>query len=180
MAANADDVKAALKDLAASNQRYKGKKTQLSSGAFDTLVSDVSTWLEKKGKNGIDGEADRKLVARVVLHDPSMAANYMAAPNGQIGTYSKPQLPSLVQAAAATPAYTDLGEKFSFKTWPAVRVDVARVLVLADKGHSTHGSNFKGDQTLKQVIDNLLEKVQGGPETQRVHALLRKHYPGYL
>ena len=43
----------------------------------------------------------------------------------------------------------------------------------------SRAANFKGDQTLRQVIKNLVETVKGDAEILRIQNLLRQHYPGY-
>ena len=179
MAADAADIRTGLKDSASSHSKYKGKKTQLATKLFDELVSDLNVWLETKDKSTVDSAEDKKLVARVIAHDASLATSYIAAPNGDIGPYPGASLPSLVTATATRPTHTNLMESFSYKEWPDVRAEVARVLGIKDKGHSTHGSNFKGDQTLRQVIKNLVETVKGDAEILRIQNLLRQHYPGY-
>jgi len=45
---------------------------------------------------------------------------------------------------------------------PEKRSEVASVMQIEDKGHKTHGSNFDGNQNLKQIIDNLFAKVFDG------------------
>jgi hypothetical protein len=147
---------------------------------FDSLVAALNTWLEVNGKSTVGSADDKKLVARVIAHDASLATSFIPAPNGKIGPYAKGELLPLAAAAATGPTYTDLDENFSFKQWPAVRADVARVLRINDKGHSSHGSNFKGNQTLRQVIDNLVDTVKGEAEVARIQSQLRQHYPGYL
>ena len=178
--ADAADIKAGLNYLAGNNPKYKNKKTQLGTAPFDTLVADLSTWLEMKGKSTIDSADDKKLVARVIAHDTSFVNSFIASGNGNIGPYARAALLPLVTTAPTGPAYKNLSESFSYKQWPDVRADVSRVLGLKDKGHSSHGSNFKGDQTLRQVINNLLDTVQGEAEIGRIQGLLRQHYPGYL
>jgi len=178
MAAKADDIKEGLKHFA-STSKYKGKMTQMSTTAFSSLIGELNAWLEQKDKETIQSDDDKKLVARVITHDASVAATYIPTPNGLIGTYAKNMLPALVTVSVSGPAYTNLTQSYSFKEWPAVRADVARVLGIVDKTHSSHGANFKGSLTLKQVIDNVTATVQGADQKAKVAALIKKNYPLY-
>lgn len=178
MAAKADDIKEALRHLAGT-PKYKDKKTQMSTAAFASLIGELNKWLEEKDRETIQSEDDKQLVARVITHDASVATTYIPTPNGLIGTYPKNMLPALVTASVSGPVYTNLKQSFSFKEWPDVRADVARVLGIVDKTHSSHGANFKGNLTLKQVIDNVTATVQGNDQKLKVAVLIKKHYPGY-
>lgn len=74
--------------------------------------------------------------------------------------------------------HKDLLESYSYKEWPDKRKEVAAVMGIEDKGHSSHGSNFKGNQTLKQIIDNLFAKVSGDKRKAAAEAVI-KAYHGY-
>ena len=58
---------------------------------------------------------------------------------------------------------------------PAKRREVAEVMGIRDTSHSTHGSNFSAPQNMKQIIDNLFERV---PDSQKasVGQKLKRHY----
>lgn len=52
-----------------------------------------------------------------------------------------------------------LGKSVSRTKWEGWRDEVVELLDIRDTTHSGHGSNFSGSQNLKQVIENLMEKV---------------------
>ena len=55
-----------------------------------------------------------------------------------------------------------------------LRKEIAAALGLKDKGHATHGSNFDGNQTTEQLIDNLLKGWLKGKNKTQAKALLDK------
>lgn len=180
MPANAIDLEAALLDLARTSPKYRGKKTQMDVRSFGELIAVANAWLETRSKNVVSSELDKKLVAQVIVHKPAVKQSFIPASNGTIGGYAATSLEPLVAAAVVGPVYTLLSQSYDYKETPTVRRDVARVLGLTDKGHSSHGSNFKGSQTLRQIIDNLTDTVEGKPEIARLQGLMRRFYPGYL
>ena len=175
MPATEKDIKEGL-EVQAQKAKYKGKKTQMSMAAFDTLVGELNVWLENNGRSTVDNAQDKKRVATVIKHAGNLSTVFVAAPNGNIGTHAVATLPSLTVAEPVTPRYTLLREVHNATARPTVRADVARVLGIIDKAHTIHGANFAGTQTLEQIIKDLVDKVQGVAEIQRVHAAVKTHY----
>lgn len=62
--------------------------------------------------------------------------------------------------------------------WEGWRDEVVELLNIRDTGHSGHGSNFNGKQTLAQVIENLMDKVSS-TKTESCAKLIYKEY-GYV
>lgn len=176
MSASIDDITAGLTDLV-ETAKYKDKRTQLNGGGFTTLVSDLNVYLEKKGKTTV-ATADHTNVARVIWYTKRLKERFQEV-NAKYGTFATADLVPLVAVVQAGPKYTDLNTPFNASASPDVRRDVARVLGIEDKHHNTHGSNFSGTQTLRQIIADVVSKVTGQQEQNRVRGLLRKLYPGY-
>lgn len=175
MAATEKDIKEGL-EVQAQKQKYKGKKTQMSTTAFDSLVGELNTWLENNDRNEVETPEDKKLVARVIKYAGSLSNTFIPAANGNIGTHASATLLSLTQSGPVTPVYVNLQDVHNATMRPKVRADVARVLGIVDKAHQIHGANFAGNQTLEQIIRDLVSKVQGHGEIQRVRNAVRTHY----
>lgn len=172
-----DQVKQAVNVLLRSAKYGNGKKTQMSEPGFSGLVSDVNTELEKLGHDTL-ARKDEKTLAEVIYAD--YRSSFMEV-GGKIGPYMAVQLGSLSMAAAVgSPDYTDLNQQFQATKQDnkAARSEATTFLGIRDAGHSFHGSNFSGSQTLRQIIDNVFQKVQGEAERERVAANSRKYY-GY-
>jgi hypothetical protein len=110
------------------------------------------------------------------LHE--FAASLIPAPNDKIGPYATNQLPSFVVVQLGTPTYTNLNQSWKADStqYADVREEVRLYMGIRDTGHSAHGSNFSGTQTLRQIIDNLFAKVQGMTEITRVSSNTQKYY----
>ena len=74
----------------------------------------------------------------------------------------------------------ELAVSYDYKEQPAKRREVAEVMGIADKGHSSHGGNDKSSRTLKTIIDNLFEPCKMWPplKQEEVAAKLIERY-GY-
>jgi len=74
----------------------------------------------------------------------------------------------------------ELAVSYDYKQQPKVRREVAEVMGIADKGHSSHGGNDKSSRTLKTIIDNLFEPCRAWPmvKQEEVAAKLIERY-GY-
>lgn len=53
--------------------------------------------------------------------------------------------------------YDDLDQEFKFRHWGKVRAEILSCFNGVDKSHVTHGANFDKPQTLKQIIDNIID-----------------------
>jgi hypothetical protein len=140
----------------------------------------VNVELEKEDKDTLQktAEADKKFLAQVIKQHFATNTNFSFGKSKKIGGYEWVAIMPLTTVAPSGPAYTDLKE-----TWMAnkpeftkVRADVARVLGILDKGHTHHGSNFSGTQSLEQIIRNLVSKVEGPAEIMRVTNLVKTKY----
>jgi hypothetical protein len=156
--------------------RYVNKKTQMDQNSFTTLISDMNVWLEQNDAGEISKEDDKKNLARLILHE--FAANLIPAPNNKIGPYAIDQLPSFVVVQLTTPTNTNLNQSWKADStqYADVRAEVRLYMGIRDTSHSAHGSNFSGTQTLRQIIDNLFEKVNGMSEITRVSSNTVKYY----
>ncbi|TXL74077.1 hypothetical protein FHP25_17870 [Vineibacter terrae] len=177
MGVSIEDIRSGLKAMQ-NNTKYKNKKTQMDTTNFGKLVGDLNTWLETNGKDTAGTSNEKKDVARVIHYE--FKQSFIPWPEGKIGEFMTATFQPLVVTAPTGPQYTNLATVYTNKEAPDVRADVVRVLRVQDKTHSTHGANFSSNQTLRQIIDNVIAKVQGQAEVQRVQGLLRQHYPGYL
>jgi hypothetical protein len=157
--------------------KYVNKKTQMDTNSFTTLIGDMNVWLEQNDAGEISKEDDKKNLARLILHE--FSANLIPAPNHKIGPYAIDQLPSFAVAQATTPTYTNLNESWKADStqYTKVRAEVRSFMGIRDTGHSSHGSNFSGMQSLREIIDNLFEKVNMNDKT-RVAVNTQKVY-GY-
>jgi hypothetical protein len=73
-----------------------------------------------------------------------------------------------------------LAVSYDYKAQPTKRKEVAGVMGIADKGHSSHGGNDKSSRTLKAIIDNLFEPCRAWPavKQEEIAAKLIERY-GY-
>jgi hypothetical protein len=61
-----------------------------------------------------------------------------------------------------------------------LRRDIATFLGITDKGHSAHGSNFAGNQSVKGTIDNLLYPLRNIElAMKRLVARAQEAWPDY-
>ncbi|WP_263383856.1 hypothetical protein [Granulicella arctica] len=138
---------------------------------FTKVYGDLGVWLEDKNL-----EATAILVAQVI--NQYFASKFDFGQLKKIGTFSCATLTPLVVAAPLTATYTDLKATYVVGTsdYIKVRAEVARVLAIDDKTHSAHGSNFKGTQSLEQIITNVCAPVKGLAEIARMKGLVRSNY----
>lgn len=171
---NEKEVKECL-NILLQTQTYKNKQTQMHLSNFQTLISNLNVELEKKDYETVNSESDKKELAKIIF---SSYKNSLIETNNKIGPYDTGQLSSGPVTPTGTPTYTDLNTPYQANKplYSTVRAEVVQYLGIRDAGHSHHGSNFSGTQTLKQIIKNVFDKVQGGGEQSRVAQNSLKYY----
>lgn len=102
------------------------------------------------------------------LPSPGMMCNCVPA-KPMIGTQIKEQ-PKLLSA--------DLQEVYDIGKATKKRGELCAAWGIANKSHKSHGSNFAGNQTLAQLIQNIVAPVTAVGERQRVRLLIIQQY-GY-
>ena len=169
---NIEEIRTGI-DAIMQNPLSAGKYKDLTqTQKFDDLIGALNAWLEN---NECDTVNDRKLIARVIKQYFT-GAKFSFGKAQKIGEFSCATL--TVTILPAGPVYTTLTDSWAADKgkFTLVRRDVARVLGIQDKGHAHHGSNFSGQQTLKQIIQNLFAGVQGEKEQGRVRDQIQTQY----
>jgi hypothetical protein len=90
-----------------------------------------------------------------------------APPKQMIGS------PYVTQAAPLSP---ELLAVLNIDAATKRRTELCAAWGVKNKSHSSHGSNFSGNQTLAQLINNIVEPVQGSAERGRVKALIIEQF----
>jgi hypothetical protein len=146
---------------------------------FNKLLVDLKVWLEVNdcGELNEDREDDKKLVAGVISE--SFHLKFVFGNSNKIGGYARGTLARVAEVlATAQPVFTNLQTSWAANKgkYSVVRRDVVRVLGINDKGHDYHGSNFSGQQTLRQIIANLLDGVKVQEEQARIRGVISQKY----
>jgi hypothetical protein len=71
----------------------------------------------------------------------------------------------------AAPLSDELKHSYSITEATKLRGELCSMWKIANKSHKAHGSNFSGNQTLEQLIQNIVEPVAEGAERERVKLL---------
>ncbi len=169
--ATVEQVKEGLKNLIGKPDFNKDYKNVDNVTTFNKLYAALNKWLDDK-----DLEATDKFVAQVINYH--LLIHFNVGTVKKIGTYSCATLPPLVEAVPLTATYTDLKTSYNVGSadYKKVRAEVTSVLNVDDKTHSSHGSNFKGSQTLEQIITNVCSPIKGDKELARVKGLVLSNY----
>lgn len=69
------------------------------------------------------------------------------------------------------PLSSELQQSLSITEATKKRTELCKLWGIANKSHKTHGSNFSGNQTLAQLIQNIVEPVAEGAERERIKLL---------
>lgn len=75
-----------------------------------------------------------------------------------------------------TPLSSELTQSYSITEATKLRGELCTLWNITNKSHKTHGSNFSGNQTLQQLIQNIVEPVAEGAERDRVRLLCIAKY----
>ena len=169
---NVEEIRVGIDAIMQSPQSASKYKDLTQKQKFDDLIGALNAWLEN---NECDTVNNRQLIAQVIKQYFTGEKFSFGKPP-RIAEFSCASL--AVTILPAGPVYTDLTDSWAADKgkFTAVRRDVARVLGIQDKGHAHHGSNFSGQQTLKQIIQNLFAGVQGDKEQGRVRDQIHTQY----
>ena len=74
------------------------------------------------------------------------------------------------------PLSREMTELLSVKDAEKKRAELCSEWGIANKSHKSHGSNFSSNQTLKNLIHNILEVVTGEDQLDRIHGLVARRY----
>jgi hypothetical protein len=99
---------------------------------------------------------------------PGMTCNCMP-PKLMIGT---------PVASVARPLSQELQQLYTIGNATQLRAQLCQRWGIVNKSHAQHGSNFSGNQTLAQLIQNIVSPIQAPVERSRVKALIIREY-GY-
>lgn len=75
-----------------------------------------------------------------------------------------------------TPLSKELKESYSITEATKLRTELCQLWGIDNKSHKTHGSNFSGNQTLAQLIQNIVDPVAEGAERERIRGLCITRY----
>ncbi len=89
-----------------------------------------------------------------------------APPKVMIGT---PYIPKVA------PISDELKEQLKIQDATEKRAELCQLWGIDNKSHKTHGSNFSAPQSLMQLINNIVDPVQGA-DRERVRQLVIKKY----
>jgi hypothetical protein len=78
-------------------------------------------------------------------------------------------------ATAVIPLSDDLQESLSIKVATERRAQLCQAWGIDNKSHKQHGSNFSSPQTLVNLINNIVEPVQGA-DRERVRGLIIEQF----
>ena len=74
------------------------------------------------------------------------------------------------------PLSDELQQLYSISQAATKRAELCNLWGIANKSHAQHGSNFSGNQTLAQLILNIVAPVQATQERARVRQLVIQKY----
>ncbi|RZI84795.1 MAG: hypothetical protein EOP38_07670 [Rubrivivax sp.] len=77
---------------------------------------------------------------------------------------------------APTPLSSALKESYSISAATKLRSELCSLWGITNKSHATHGSNFSGNQTLAQLIQNIVEPLAEGAERDRIRGMCIARY----
>ncbi len=151
-----------------------GTAEAYSDDSFTALYSYVVISLAEEDSSIKWDAADRK-VLNATLSD--VFPHYLEWREGERLTFRTQINPPRKPPVSLRP---ELAVSYDYKAQPTKRKEVAGVMGIADKGHSSHGGNDKSSRTLKAIIDNLFEPCRAWPavKQEEIAAKLIERY-GY-
>jgi hypothetical protein len=162
-------IKEGIRIIAAKPKFAADYKSVDQPAKFQKVCGDLKAWL------GDDFECSDQEVARGIY--THFKSTFSFGKPAKIGSWSHVQIASMQPRPVILPTYTNLEDSWNVGAeYSKVRKEVAAVLGINDKGHTQHGSNFSGTQSLRQIILNLVDKVAGKVAVADMRSLIKARY----